>query len=163
MLLVLNYGVFNELSETATKRLSLGALLHDIGLTGIPKQIAEADRKLTDQEFREYKKHVELGHKMIRESIQIDLSVAKGVLEHHERLDGKGYPKGISDVSFEGRLIGIADCFEDLINTEKKHRKRREPFEALKIVQDEILREGKFDKDIFKNFCLSLLGKTRYS
>ena len=163
MVLVLNYCIFNDFSEMDTKKFSLGALLHDIGLTKISKSITEANRKLADQEFNEYKTHAALGHDLIKENLHIDSSVSIGVLEHHERLDGQGYPRGISNVSFEGSLIGIVDCFDNLTNNEKTHRKKKEPFGALKTIQDEIIERGNFNKDIFKDLCLSLYGKSRYS
>jgi HD-GYP domain-containing protein (c-di-GMP phosphodiesterase class II) len=163
MVLVLNYCIFNDFSETDTKKLSLAALLHDVGLTKISQKITGAKRKLSEQEFVEYKTHPALGHDLIKENAHIDPSVSKGVLQHHERLDGQGYPRGISNVSFEGLLIGMVDCFDSLTNSEKTHRKKKEPFGALKTIQDEILTQGKFDKNIFKELCLSLYGKGKYS
>jgi len=163
MIFVMNYCIFNNLPEEKTKRLGLGALLHDVGLTKIPKKVTQADRRLTDQEFRTYKTHPAIGHDLIIENVHIDSSVAVGVLEHHERLDGTGYPRGISNISFEGCLLGIIDCFDNLTNTEKKHRKMEASFESMKKIQTEILEAGKFDKDIFIDLCLSLLGKSKFS
>jgi HD-GYP domain-containing protein (c-di-GMP phosphodiesterase class II) len=163
MLLVLNFCIFKNLPDEDTKKFSLGALLHDIGLTRIPKQITEANRKLNDSEFTTYKTHTTLGNDIIKENKHISSLIAVGVLEHHERLNGTGYPRGISNISFEGRLIGIIDCFDNLTNNEKLHRKKKDPFSAMKIIQDEILKEGLFDKYIFKDLCLSLLGKSKYS
>ena len=54
------------------------------------------------------------------------------------------------------------ECFDNLTNSEKPHRKRKEPFGSMKLIQDEIFEEGKFDKSIFKDFCLSLLEKGRF-
>jgi len=163
MLLVLNFCIFKKLPDEDTKKFSLGALLHDIGLTRIPKQITEANSKLSDSEYTTYKTHTTLGHDIIKENKHIDSLIAVGVLEHHERLNGTGYPRRISNISFEGRLIGIIDCFDNLTNNEKLHRKKKDPFSAMKVIQDEILKEGLFDKYIFKDLCLSLLGKSKYS
>jgi HD-GYP domain-containing protein (c-di-GMP phosphodiesterase class II) len=159
MVLALNYCLFCNFSEHDTKRLSLGALLHDVGLTQIPKNIAEANRKLTEQEFIVYKTHAAIGHDIIKQNGGIDSSIATGVLEHHERLDGKGYPRGVANLSFEGRLIGLIDSFDNLISSETSHRKKKNPFDAMKMIQNEILKEAKFDKKIFKDFCLSLSEK----
>jgi len=163
MLLVLNYCIFKRLPDEQTKKLSLGALLHDVGLARLPKPIIEADRKLSDQEFTTYKTHTILGHVIIKENKHIDSLIAVCAHEHHERLNGTGYPRSLSNISFEGRLIGIIDCFDNLTNNEKLHRKKKDPFGALKIIQDEILKEGHFDQYIFKDLCLSLLGKSKYS
>jgi HD-GYP domain-containing protein (c-di-GMP phosphodiesterase class II) len=161
MVLSLNYCLFCNFSENDTRRVSLGALLHDVGLTQIPKAIAEADRKLTDQEFIVYKTHAAIGHDIIKQVGGIDPAISTGVLEHHERLDGNGYPRGIAHLSFEGRLIGLIDSFDNLISSEKVHRKKKKPFEAMQTIQNEVLKEAKFDKKIFREFCLSLSDKFR--
>lgn len=163
MVLVLNFCIFSRLDYDEAKKVSLGALLHDIGLTKVPRTLIESSRKLSESEFEMYKSHPSLGHDIIMENEHIDSSISKGVLEHHERLDGNGYPRGISNISFEGCLIGMFDSFDNLTCTEKEHRKREDPFSALRIIQKEILTDGKFDKTIFRDACLSLLGKKQYT
>ncbi|MBN2807966.1 MAG: HD domain-containing protein [Deltaproteobacteria bacterium] len=158
--LVLNYCLFYDFSEDETKKLSLGALLHDMGLSRIDKRIIETDRKLTDEEYRIHKTHAAIGHDLIKESGDIDVSIAKGVLEHHERLDGSGYPRGVAHISFAGRLLGLIDSFDSLSSSEKQHRRKQKSFAALLKIKDEVFLEGKFEKEIFKNFCLSLGKKT---
>lgn len=163
MVLVFNFCMFSRFDDKQAKLLSLCALLHDIGLMKIPKEITAATEKLTNAQFKQYQTHPLLGHKMITQNKRIDSAIAQGILEHHERLDGRGYPTGIADISFAGRLIGILDSFDNLTNTHKTHRKKEEPFGALKIIQNEMLKEGKFDKEIFRDLCLSLIGKKSYS
>ena len=119
MVLALNYCLFCNFSENDTKKLSLMALLHDVGLTKLPKKIIESERKLTDEEFAVYQTHSLVGHDIIRDCIRTDPSVATGILEHHERLDGEGYPNGISNISFDGGLLGLIDSFESLTNSKK--------------------------------------------
>ena len=60
-------------------------------------------------------------------------------------------------------MIGLVDCFESLTNTERLHRKKKDPFGALKLIQREIMEYGKFDKLLFKNLCLSLKEKSKYT
>jgi HD superfamily phosphohydrolase YqeK len=163
MVLTLNYCVFNRIDDVEGKRLSLAALLHDIGLTKLPKHICEAKRKLSNLEFKTYATHAAIGHDIIMQFNDIDSSVAMAALEHHERVDGQGYPRGISNISYPGLLIGMLDCFDNLTNTQKAHRRKEDPFGALRIIQNEILEEGKFDKEIFRNLCLSLVGKRQYA
>jgi HD-GYP domain-containing protein (c-di-GMP phosphodiesterase class II) len=161
MVFSLNYCLFCNFSENDTKKISMGALLHDVGLTQIPKDIVSAKQKLNEKEYIIYKTHPAIGHDIIKTIGGVDASIATGVLEHHERLDGKGYPRGIANLSFEGRLIGLIDSFDQLVSSEKAHRKRKKPFEAMQIIQTETLKEVKFDKKIFKDFCLSLSDKLR--
>jgi len=163
MVIVLNFCIYNKFHDDIAKKLSLSALLHDIGLTKVPKMVAESNRKLSDTEFNIYKTHSAIGHDIIIENKQIDPSIAVAVFEHHERLDGSGYPRGITNITFDGRLVGIIDSFDNLTNTEKTHRKKEGSFSALRVIQDEMQKDGKFDKAIFRDLCLSLIGQRQYN
>jgi response regulator RpfG family c-di-GMP phosphodiesterase len=163
MVLALNYCIFNRLDDAEARHLGLAALLHDIGLTRVSNEISQVNRKLTENEFEIYSAHPTTGYGIIKEISGIDPSVALAALEHHERTNGQGYPRGISNISHGGCLLGILDCFDNLTNTHKAHKKNEGPFGALKIIQKEILQEKKFDKEIFRNLCLSLVGKRRYN
>ncbi len=159
MVFTLSYSLFCGFDEEFTKRLSLGALIHDIGLTQVPREIVVSDQKLTEKEFNIYKTHPAIGHDIIKNCQNLDPSIATGVLEHHERLDGKGYPREIANLSFEGRAIGLIDSFDSLVSSERDHRKIKKPFDAMSLIKSEVLKEGRFDRNIFKDLCLSLAGK----
>lgn len=159
MALTLSYCLHNHFSEDETKKISLCALLHDVGVTKLPKRLVSYIGRLPDQQYHEYQTHVSIGHDIIKQNENIDSSIAVGILEHHERLDGSGYPRGIASISFEGRLIGLINSFDHLTNSEKTHRKKRSPFDAMMLIKDEVLKEGRFDKAIYKDLCLSL-GKS---
>ena len=156
MIFAMNYGIYTGLSEKRAKELSLSALLHDIGKTQIPDEVSAADHQLSEEEFSQHKKHTFLGYDLIRQSEKFDESIALGALEHHERLDGSGYPMGITKVSFAGQIIGIIDDFEYLSYREKSYRKAKKPFDAMSVIKNELLHDGKFDKDIFIGFCRSM-------
>ena len=156
MTLTLLYCLDNEIGEEETKRLSLCALLHDIGITKLPKEIVSYEGMLSDKQFSEYQTHSAIGHDMVKLNENIDPSIATAILEHHERLDGGGYPRGIANISFEGRLIGLIDSFDNLTSSEKEHRKKKKPFDAMMLIRNEVLNEGRFDKAIYKDLCLSL-------
>ena len=83
------------------------------------------------------------------------------ILEHHEQLDGKGFPRGIANLSTEGRIIGLINSFDQLVNSESVGRKMKKPFDAMSLIKKEVLKEGRFDKTVFKNLCLSLSDKAR--
>ena len=156
MTLALSYCLQNGFSEDETKRIGLCALLHDIGLTKLPQSIVSYQGRLPDRHFREYQTHTAIGHDLVKQSATIDASIATAILEHHERLDGQGYPRGIANISFEGRLIGLIDSFDSLTSSEKTHRRKRKPFDAMMIIRKEVLEIGRFDKEIFSKLCLSL-------
>jgi HD-GYP domain-containing protein (c-di-GMP phosphodiesterase class II) len=159
MALSLSYCLLNRLGEDETKRISLCALLHDVGVTKLPRGLVSYQGRLPDRQFHEYQTHASIGHDIIKQNENIDSSIAIGILEHHERLDGSGYPRGIANISFEGRLIGLINSFDHLTNSEKTHRKKRNPFDAMMLIKDEVLKKGRFDKTIYKDLCLSLGNK----
>lgn len=156
MAVALFYCLRNQFGENDTKRISLCALLHDVGVTKLPRAIVAFRGRLPDDQFLEYQTHPAIGHDIVKQNENIDSSIAAGILEHHERLDGNGYPRGIANISFEGRLIGLIDSYDSLTNSEKVHRKKRNPFDAMVVIKDDVLRQGRFDKNIYKNLCLTL-------
>lgn len=155
MFFVMNYCIHCNYSESDIKRLSLGGLLHDIGKAKLPDYICSADHFLSGDEFILFKAHTTFGHDILKKNGHFDKTIAIGALEHHEKLDGSGYPRGITSISFEGQLFSIINSFEHLAYREKKYRKVKRPFEAMSIIKDETLKEGKFSKEIFKDLCIS--------
>jgi len=156
MALTLGFCFFSNLTIQKTKKMGLGALLHDVGKTQIPSSILKAPRKLSDVEFKIMQSHPSVGHEIIRENNKIGGDVPLGALEHHEKLDGSGYPKGIRNISYIGQMLGIIDCYEALTNEDRPYRRARNPLETLKFLKDDVL-AGKFSRDIFEKFCYSLI------
>ena len=153
--LTLQFCFFHRLSETDTQQLSMAALLHDIGCAKIEKKLIETPKRLTDKQFETYTTHPKLGHGTIIENTNFDIAIPTVVLEHHERLDGSGYPKGLNRISSYGQLIGLIDSYESLTYRSKLFRKKKKPYESLSIIKDEIY-EKKFAKGIFKRFTACL-------
>ena len=156
MALTLGFCFYSKLSMHETKRLGLSALLHDVGKTEIPDTILKAPRKLTDKEFQMMKRHPKIGEYIIKIKSGIGGSIARGAIEHHEKLDGSGYPKGVQHISFVGQLVGIIDCYEALTNEERPYRRAMSPLDTLKLIKSDV-DAGKFDRKIFEKFCYSLI------
>jgi HD-GYP domain-containing protein (c-di-GMP phosphodiesterase class II) len=156
MALTLGFCFYSKLSLQETKRLGLSALLHDVGKTEIPDNILKAPRKLTDKEFKVMKRHPKIGEFIIKFKSGIGDSFARGALEHHEKLDGSGYPRGIRHISYVGQLLGIIDCYEALTNEERPYRRAKSPLGTLKLIKSDV-EAGKFDRKIFEKFCYSLI------
>jgi HD-GYP domain-containing protein (c-di-GMP phosphodiesterase class II) len=156
MALTLGFCFHSKLSLHETKRLGLSALLHDVGKTEIPDNILKAPRRLTDEEFEIMKRHPKIGEYIIKIKSAIGGSIARGALEHHEKLDGSGYPGGVQHISFVGQLLGIIDCYEALTNEERPYRRAQSPLETLKLIKADV-EAGKFDRKIFEKFCYSLI------
>ncbi|MBU1340403.1 MAG: HD domain-containing protein [Proteobacteria bacterium] len=154
--LTLQYCFFHGFEEKKIKELTLCALLHDIGTSQIDKAILEADRKLTQREFQVFKDHVTKGHDLIILETDFDISVATVALEHHERINGSGYPNGITKITADSQLISIIDCFEPLTYRGKAFRKSKKPFDTLNLIKKEV-KDGKFDRTLFKDFTSCLI------
>jgi diguanylate cyclase (GGDEF)-like protein/putative nucleotidyltransferase with HDIG domain len=100
------------LPETRVGRVRLAGMLHDIGKVGVPDAILAKPGKLTDAEFASIKKHPELGAQILEHPSLAD--VRGWVGDHHERPDGRGYPRGLagSEISLEARILAVADAYE---------------------------------------------------
>lgn len=102
-----------DMNENAIEIVRVAALLHDIGKISIPEHILKKRTNLTPEEYEIMKTHVENSTKMIRYLPDMEY-VIPVVLSHHERFDGKGYPRGLSgeDIPYLARILSIADCFD---------------------------------------------------
>ena len=111
------------LSPYRAERVYLAGLLHDIGKIGVPESILSKPGRLTDDEFEVIRQHPGTSAKILNGIRQLD-DVVPGVLTHHERMDGRGYPQGLGgeEIPLEGRIIGLADCF-DALTSDRVYRK----------------------------------------
>jgi putative nucleotidyltransferase with HDIG domain len=115
--------------------LGLGAMLHDIGKLMVPKEILHKPGRLTDEEFDEMKKHAEYGFECLRRQPEISLLAAHCAYQHHERLDGSGYPRGLKgdEIHKYARLLAVCDVF-DALTTKRVYRGAMLPHEAMEII-----------------------------
>lgn len=150
------YCFFKKYSDDEIKRFALCALLHDIGTSHIDKNIIETDEKLTDKEYAILKTHTIKGYRDMRLYPSFDKSISLTILEHHELLDGSGYPNGIKNISFEAQVIGLIDSYEPLKYRNKKFRAVLEPYDALQIIKTDVL-QGKYNKQVFVDLCSCLI------
>lgn len=129
-------GKWLGLSVEETNLLIYTALLHDFGKTQISNDILNKNGKLTQEEYAVYKTHPVIAYHLVKEIPYINPNVGLGVLMHHERNDGSGYPLGIKDDKIHkfAKIIAIADIF-DKINSNNNNG----PFDALKIIKEESL------------------------
>jgi len=124
-----------KFSEHEKKRVKLAALMHDIGKITISEGILNKATSLTNKEWLEIKKHPENGFKILNTSLDT-LEIANAVLSHHERWDGKGYPKGISNdtIPFMSRIIAVADTF-DAITSKRSYKKSVPMSDAIEEIK----------------------------
>jgi len=126
-------------------------LLHDIGKIGIDYAILDKKDTLEDFEITELRRHAEIGFRILQ-SVKIFNDILEHVLSHHERIDGKGYPRGLSDhqISLEAKVLMICDTY-DAITSDRPYRKARSKKDALA----EMKRHAgtQFDVNLLDVFC----------
>ncbi len=113
-------------------RINLGAHLHDIGKVGIPDAILNKVGPLDDKEFALIKQHTLTGYKIIKK-VRSFSEISDIILYHHERVDGLGYPEGLSgqEISLATKIVSIADSF-DAMTSKRPYRQSLTTTEALK-------------------------------
>ena len=134
----------------------LASVMHDVGKIGIPDHILLKPGKLSGPEYQIMQQHAEIGHRILMGSNSPLLDLAASIaLTHHEKVDGSGYPNGLSadEIPFEGRVAAIADVF-DALTTNRVYRKAFTLSEALGIIKDG--RGKHFDAELLDVFLDSL-------
>jgi len=127
-----------------------GGILHDVGKIGVYDSILNKQGKLTDSEYDDIKLHPLIGAQIV-EGISFLESIIPYILEHHERFDGKGYPRGVAgeNISIKGRLLAVADTF-DAMTSDRPYRKALESEDALKEILKN--RGTQFDSEVVRAF-----------
>jgi HD-GYP domain-containing protein (c-di-GMP phosphodiesterase class II) len=138
------------LNQDQINKVYLAGLLHDIGKIGVNEAVLCKSGKLTQQEWFCIKKHPSIGAGILR-GIKQMCDIVPAVLCHHERIDGKGYPDGLTGdkIPITGKIVGLADSF-DAMTSRRNYREARTVEEALAEI-----RKGmgtQFDKDIARVF-----------
>ncbi len=135
------------------------ALLHDIGKVGIPPEVLNKPGKLTDEEFKTIKSHAALGYDTLK-GIRIMPELAIGAGSHHERPDGRGYPKGLKgdEIPRVAQIIAVADTF-DAMYSNRPYRKRMNFEKAVSIIKE--VRGTQLQSDVVDAF-LRLVDKGKF-
>jgi putative nucleotidyltransferase with HDIG domain len=126
------------LTPARLRALAIGGLLHDIGKLSIPNSILQKPGALDDDEFAIIKRHPTHGHELLAELGGFNDGVARLVLDHHERLDGSGYPRGLiaDELSLETRILAVCDVYDALVSP-RVYRGAWTPERALVLLHDE--------------------------
>lgn len=140
-----------HLSDKQLEQLGLGAILHDIGKMAIPIEVLNKKDPLTAEEFKLIQEHATIGFDILRKSHTIPLLAAHCAYQHHERLDGSGYPRGLKgdEIHLYAQIIGIADVF-DAVTSHRVYRKAKLPHEGLELLYSGA--DTLFDKDLVQAF-----------
>lgn len=152
--LMMQFARYLKLDETLVQELGIGGLLHDVGKMKVPDDVLTKEGRLTDGEFQLIRNHPQLGHAIL--SMQPDMpDIALDVcLNHHERMDGKGYPNGktADQISLYTRICSICDVYE-AITSARPYKQAWKHADAIAWMLD---RQGHFDRALLREFVTSL-------
>jgi HD-GYP domain-containing protein (c-di-GMP phosphodiesterase class II) len=145
--------LFRRPSAHNMHELGAGFFLHDLGKIRIDPAIINKSGRLTDEEMEEMKKHPNFSYKILKETNQLSEECGIIALQHHEREDGSGYPRGLKgdQIHTYGRVCCIADVY-DALTAERSYKAKLSSFEALKLMKERMLNH--FQKDIFEKFVI---------
>ena len=146
-----------QIEQDIIHQLATGALLHDLGKINIPDEVLHKPGRLTDDEMAIMRQHVTLGYDIIKQSEGLSPIILEVVGDHHERLDGSGYPnnKNADELSMYARMISICDTY-DAITASRVYQNARTPIMAFKILRKES--GSAFDSNLVAEFinCMGI-------
>lgn len=145
-------GMAAGLDKKALLDLGMAALLHDLGKVFIPKEILNKVGPLSDDEFATMKEHPIKGYEHVKRVLSMSTRTYVGILQHHEKFDGGGYPDGKAgeEIALFGRIIAIADVYDALVS-DRPYRKALLPSEAMEYLMGG--GGGQFDYNLIKIFA----------
>lgn len=149
-ILISGFALYIGMSKETVVQIAIGALLHDAGLAKLPMGIINKREKLNDNEEELLKKHVLWGYKICKADGVTNRIITDMLVNHHERLDGSGYPRGVkaNKISKLARITSIVDVY-DAMTGSKHYQKGEEPINALRYI---ISNGEKFDRSLVQQF-----------
>ncbi len=143
------------MSPKEMEDLGVCAMLHDVGKTSIPSEIINKAGPLTEDEWAVMNKHPKFGRDILISTQSVYSGAADVAYSHHERVDGKGYPRGLSsdEIPLYAQIVSITEAY-DTISTKQIYREAKSPSEALHILYAE--RGKQFDEDLVIKFIDSI-------
>jgi HD-GYP domain-containing protein (c-di-GMP phosphodiesterase class II) len=145
-------GMTKGYNRQQMEELGVGALLFDVGMTQIPAEVWNKKGILTEAERAIMRTHTEKGFDLLRNRFDISLLSAHCALQHHERYDGLGYPRGLkaNDIREYAQIVAIADVFDALTST-RPYRNRFKPNDAIELLFGS--GNAMFDLELIQLFC----------
>jgi HD-GYP domain-containing protein (c-di-GMP phosphodiesterase class II) len=155
-LLITAFGHYLGMQHRHIVNLGIGGLYHDIGKKEISHDILNKAGKLNEAEWYEMKQHPAYGCTMLRSSGKLHPVVYEMVLQHHENLDGSGYPQGLRDdgITLPSRIIRIVDTY-DALTSNRVYKTSLTPMEAISLIIEEM--NAQINPALLKSF-ISFLG-----
>ncbi|MDU2065888.1 MAG: HD-GYP domain-containing protein [Sporomusaceae bacterium] len=149
-------GKWLELSKTELFDLIVSGLLHDVGKSQIPSEILDKPSQLTPEEMALVQQHAYFGYQIVRQEKALSANAVCGILQHHERMDGSGYPLHAKKdaIHLFGRIVAIADIY-DAMTSNRSYREKVAPFTVIEALINDMYQ--KLDVEI----CTVFLNNVR--
>lgn len=155
--ILLAIGVSLKYQKDDLQTLALGALMHDIGKALIPIDVVKKQGKLTEEEKRVYNLHTKRGYEYVKDHLMLKQDSNLIVLQHHERIDGKGYPNGTDGdkITMMSKIVTIADTY-DYLTSDTLHTRAIQAADALEFIMAHV--NSLFDYDLVRVFSKILIA-----
>ncbi|MFQ5480583.1 MAG: HD-GYP domain-containing protein [Thermodesulfobacteriota bacterium] len=145
--------IYGDGDKKKLQELGAGFFFHDLGKVMVDNAVINKRGRLTEKEMGEMRTHPYKGYEILEKAGFLTREAELIVLQHHERSDGRGYPRGLkgSEIHEYGRICSVADVF-DALTSERSYHSSRTSYEALKLMREELL--GHFERELFERFVL---------
>jgi HD-GYP domain-containing protein (c-di-GMP phosphodiesterase class II) len=149
--LAVAFGRHLGFAQPELEDLAIGTLLFDIGKLQLPDDILKKPGRLTEKEFALIRRHVEFGVQIVEEMKGSSKNIVSTVRYHHERHDGKGYPRGVAGkrIPVFGRIAALVDCY-DAITSERPYSHAMSAYDAVQLIYE--WRDKDFQADMVEQF-----------
>lgn len=143
------------LSKQEIFEIGVTGLLHDVGKTKVPLEILNKPGRLDDEEFAIMRQHSVFGYRMVKDKPDFSPSVAMGVLQHHEKINGSGYPMGVNEqqITPYAKILSVADIYDALI-TERPYKQAFSQRDAVEMIMS---MTHELDMKAMKSFLESMI------
>ncbi|MEG3069385.1 MAG: HD domain-containing protein [Syntrophaceticus schinkii] len=137
----------------------IAALIHDIGKINVPSEILTKPGKIDENEWNIIKTHPEVGYDILKE-IEFPWPIADIIIQHHERINGTGYPSGMTgeEISIEAKILAVADVVEAM----SSHRPYRPALGIEKALEEITAKKGEFFWDNAVDACVKLFRDSNF-
>ncbi len=148
-------GLLKEMAES----IYMGGVIHDLGKISVPAELLSKPSRLSENELNFIKDHPQVGYNILK-NIEFPWDIARMVLQHHEKMDGSGYPQGLSgeDILLEARILTVADIVEAMAS----HRPYRPALGIDKALEEISINKGKFYDTEAANACLRVFKDKKF-
>lgn len=148
-------GKQQGLSKQQVYELGVSGLLHDVGKTRIPTEILNKPARLNDDEFAIMKQHSVYGYHMLEKKGEFNKEICYAVLQHHEKINGKGYPLGFNEkqITPYAKILSVADIYDALV-TERPYKSAFSQRDAVEMIMS---MTGELDMTAMKSFLESMI------